>query len=59
MGRKTHDHSRRRKKDKQREKFNKGGKYSAKSIRITTALKEKIRCKRKKRKKESNIHKSI
>lgn len=41
MGRKTHDHSRRRKKDKQREKFNKGGKYSAKSIRITAALKEK------------------
>ena len=56
MGRKTHNHSRRRKKDKQREKFNKGGKYSAKSIRITAALKVK---RKNERKNENNIHKSI
>ena len=44
MGRKTQNSSRRRKgKDKKREKFEKRGKYNAKSIRIQLALKKNIK----------------
>ena len=44
MGRKNQNGSRRRKgKDKRREKFDKTGKYNAKSIRIQLALKNKIK----------------